>query len=322
MTRFAYDEFAKDFLEELLSPLGEVKAPLEVRGETRQVDVWFAPALEGEINPEEIGLLGKMATKPALFEPFRNAATANEICTCILKLLELRTDFQRQGNRKGDTASATLRDRPREDDYPRLWIITPTASKTILEGFGAKLDLENWLPGIYFCPKFFRTALVVIHKLPKNQETLWLRLLGRGRVQQRAIDEIEALPETDPFRSNALLLLSNLQTKLTDTQEQLQEEDRELIMRLSPLLTKQLQEAKESGKDEGREEGVQQGQRMERQMMIENFFRARFGSVDEELSTIIEPMLLLPYEELTQILMQLSSISREDLLSRFSRDNS
>jgi hypothetical protein len=50
MTRFAYDEFAKDFLEELLSPLGEVKAPLEVRAETRQVDVWFAPSLEGEIK--------------------------------------------------------------------------------------------------------------------------------------------------------------------------------------------------------------------------------------------------------------------------------
>ena len=261
MTRFAYDEFAKDFLEELLSPFGEVKAPLEVRGESRQVDVWFAPSLEGEIKPEEIGLLGKMATTPSLFEPFRNAATANEICTCVLKLLELRTDFQRRGNRKGDVASATLRERPREEDYPRLWIITPTASKSILEGFGAKLDLENWLPGIYFCPKFFRTALVVIHKLPKNQETLWLRLLGRGRVQQRAIDEIEALPETDPFRSNALLLLSNLQTKLTETQEQLQEEDRELIMRLSPLLTKKLKVAEELGEQRGVQRGVQQCQR-------------------------------------------------------------
>jgi hypothetical protein len=259
-----------------------------------------------------------MATKPALFEPFRNAATANEICTCILKLLELRTDFQRQGNRKGDAASATLRERPREEDYPRLWIITPTASKTILEGFGAKLDNENWLPGIYFCPKFFRTALVVIHKLPKNQETLWLRLLGRGRVQQRAIDEIEALPETDPFRSNALLLLSNLQTKLTDTQEQLQEEDRELIMRLSPLLTKKLQDAEEVGEQRGIELGVQQGQRQ----LVENMLLARFGSVDDELSTIVGQMMSLSSEELTQILMQLSTISREELLSRFGNNNS
>ncbi len=145
-----------------------------------------------------------------------------------------------------------------------------------------------------------------------------MRLLGRGRVQQGAIDEIEALPETDPFRSNALLLLSNLQTKLTETQEQLQEEDRELIMRLSPLLTKKLQEAKESGKDEGREEGIEQGQRQ----LVENMLRARFGSVDEELSTIVGQMMSLSSDELTQILMQLSTISREELLSRFASDNS
>ena len=85
-------------------------------------------------------------------------------------------------------------------------------------------------------------------------------------------------------------------------------------MRLSPLLTKKLQDAEDFGE--------QRGKRMERLTMIENFFRARFGSLDEELSTIIEPMLLLSYEELTQILMQLSTISREELLSRFGSGNS
>ena len=107
-----------------------------------------------------------------------------------------------------------------------------------------------------------------------------------------------------------MLLLSNLRTNLTESQEQLQEEDRELIMRLSPLLTKQLQDAEELG--------IQQGQRQ----LVENMLLARFGSVDEELSTIIGQMMLLSSEELTQILMQLSSLSREELLSRFGEDNS
>ncbi|WP_255502774.1 hypothetical protein [Okeania sp. KiyG1] len=39
MTRFPYDQFAKQYLEELLSTIGEVKAPREVRGEARQIDV-------------------------------------------------------------------------------------------------------------------------------------------------------------------------------------------------------------------------------------------------------------------------------------------
>ena len=98
------------------------------------------------------------------------------------------------------------------------------------------------------------------------------------------------------------------------TQEQLEEEDRELIMRLSPLLTKQLQDAEELGE----QRGIQLGQRQ----LVENMLRARFGSVDEELSTIVEQMMSLSSEELTQILMQLSTISREELLSRFGSDNS
>jgi hypothetical protein len=89
-------------------------------------------------------------------------------------------------------------------------------------------------------------------------------------------------------------------------------------MRLSPLLTKKLQDAEEVGEQRGIELGVQQGQRQ----LVENMLLARFGSVDEELSTIVGQMMSLSSEELTQILMQLSTISREELLSRFGNNNS
>ncbi|NES20553.1 MAG: hypothetical protein F6K41_16880 [Symploca sp. SIO3E6] len=42
LTRFIHDQFAKDYLEELLTPYGEVKAPRRVSGEVREIDVWFA----------------------------------------------------------------------------------------------------------------------------------------------------------------------------------------------------------------------------------------------------------------------------------------
>lgn len=45
MTRFPHDQFAKQYLEELLTSVGEVRVGLEVLGESRQVDVWFAAAL-------------------------------------------------------------------------------------------------------------------------------------------------------------------------------------------------------------------------------------------------------------------------------------
>lgn len=288
MTRFIHDQFAKDYLEELLSPLGEVRPSRPVRGEKREIDVWFAPTAQLAENRASLGLLGLLATTPSLFEPFRNPATANEICNCLLKLLQVRGESQRQANRNKKQLN--------EEDVPKLWVLTPTASATILEGFGAKLD-QNWLAGIYFLPSYLRTAIVVIHQLPRTPETLWLRILGKGTVQQRAIDELEALPADNPLRSNALELLFNLRVTLEESQD-LEQEDRELIMRLSPLYLERLSEA------------TQQGERL----VVENLLKVRFGVLDEELSAIIEPLLALSPEEFTPLLLELS---REDLLKRF-----
>ncbi|NER06313.1 MAG: hypothetical protein F6K17_28895 [Okeania sp. SIO3C4] len=85
------------------------------------------------------------------------------------------------------------------DDYPKLWILTPTVSQNILNGFGATLDEENWFSGIYFLGEYIRTAIVVIHQLPKTPETLWLRILGREKVQSQAIDELKVLRKNNPL---------------------------------------------------------------------------------------------------------------------------
>ncbi|TRU82626.1 MAG: flagellar assembly protein H, partial [Microcystis novacekii Mn_MB_F_20050700_S1] len=239
MTRFIHDQFAKDYLEELLSSLGEVKSARVVRGEVREIDVWFSPQILDNNPRNLLGLLGKMAINPCLFEPFRNPVTATEIRTCLLKLLEVEGEINRQANRQKTNVN--------DGEIPRLWILTPTASSQLLEGFGAKLDGENWGEGIYFLAPSLRTAITVIHQLPPTEATLWLRILGRGKVQARAIDELESLPEDHPFRVNALELLLNLRTSLTNDQE-LEQEDRELIMRLSPLYTSRLQEELDAGR--------------------------------------------------------------------------
>jgi uncharacterized membrane protein YccC len=83
-------------------------------------------------------------------------------------------------------------------------------------------------------------------------------------------------------------------------------EDQELAMRLSPIYDQQLAEAKQ--------EGIQQGQRR----LIENLLASRFGSLDEELTAMISPLLALPPEDLAPLLLQLS---REELLSRFGEQN-
>ncbi|QLE49479.1 hypothetical protein FD724_16200 [Nostoc sp. C057] len=293
MTRFPYDQFAKDYLKELLQPLGEVETSRKVPAQIREIDVYFVPPPQSTKNPIELGLLGKFAAEPALVEPFRNAATIAEIRSCINKLFDIFAEVKRQA--KGDKS------RLAESELPRLWILSPTASESILDGFRTNLDQENWGIGVHFLGDYFRTAIVVIHQLPCTEETLWLRILGKGRVQQQAIDELEALPQNNPLRSKAIDLLLNLKTTLEFNQN-IDEEDRVLIMRLSPIYEQKLAEVKQ--------EGIQ----AERRNVIENLLRVRFGSLDAELRGVTEALLALSPEEFTPLLLQLS---KEELLDRF-----
>lgn len=48
MTRFVYDQFAKQYLEELFSPLGSVKLSRDVTAEVREIDVLFIPQNQNE----------------------------------------------------------------------------------------------------------------------------------------------------------------------------------------------------------------------------------------------------------------------------------
>ena len=191
------------YLEELLKPYGEVQAPSRVAGEVRQIDVLFYPSIQQNI--QTLGLLGRFPESPAMFEPFRNAASKEEICDCLLKLLEVRGALQREANRN-ETSIQEL-------EIPKLWILTPTASATLLSGFGATQGVD-WLSGVHFLAEYLRTAIVAIHQLPRNQETMWLRILGRGTVQKLAIDELEALPSNHPGTQSHVRIAVQLAAKL------------------------------------------------------------------------------------------------------------
>ncbi len=300
MTRFPYDQFAKDYLKELLQPLGEVETSRKVPAEITEIDVYFVPSSQPSIDKIELGLLGRLADKTALFEPYRNAVKISEIRSCMKKVFYLISEIEREDKR--DNIPTV------EEELPKVWILTPTASKAILDSFNAIPDEENWGKGVYFLGESAKTAIVVIHQLPRIPETLWLRLLGKGNVQKQAIAELQALPPDNPSRAKAIDAVLSLRSILEITQNQNQnidEEDRELVMALSPIYLQQLEDAKQ----EGVQEGVQQTART----VIENLLQVRFGS-DDELNTIIEPISRLTPQEFTPLLLQLS---REELLNRF-----
>ena len=318
MTRLIYDQFSKDLLEELLSPYGQVHPAQNVASEVLEIDVYFTPNPQSEDRDRPLGLLGRLALgspSPSLFEPFRNAATEDEILSCITKLSLARKSLQREANRQ--------KVKLQKQALPKLWILTPTASKALLKGFRAEEDEK--VSGLHWLADSFRTAIIAIHKLPTTPETLWLRLLGRGKVQKQALDDLEALAPDNPLRSNTLSLFYTLKKHL-EARGNLDTSDRRLVMRLAPLYQQEreqiLREAEQRGLQQGLQQGIEQGierglQQGER-LIVENLLRVRFGELDEGLAAIIEPIIALPPQEFTPLLLQLSL---EELLARFGREN-
>jgi hypothetical protein len=287
MTRFIHDQFAKDYLEELLKPYGEVKAPSRVAGEVREIDVSFSPQTEQITNLEVLGLLGRFAATPAIFEPYRNAASNDEICDCLLKLLEVKGALQREANRNNTNVQ--------ESSIPKLWILTPTASENLLSSFRA-MPTSDWLPGVHFLADALRTAIVAIHQLPVIEETLWLRILGRGKVQSQAIDELQSLPPNHPFQKATLELVYNLRQNLRVNQN-LESDDLELIMRLEPLY------------QQDREQAIQEGSKQGEQRLVIRLLNRRFGEIDSSLIERVQGLSVDQIEALAEALLDFSSLN-------------
>ncbi|MHC5863024.1 DUF4351 domain-containing protein, partial [Nostoc sp.] len=236
-------------------------------------------------------LLGRFTEFPAILEPFRNAASIDEICDCIQKLLEVKALLRRDAK-----ANKT---RLQESDIPKLWVLSPTASPAILSSFNVN-QKSGWLPGVYFLGDALRTAIVAIHQLPQTPETLWLRILGRGSVQSQAIVELSALPLNHPYKQATLELVYNLRENLRINQN-LESDDRELIMRLEPLYQQDRERAKLEGKQEGKQEGQQD--------LIIRLINRRFGETDAALIERIRELSIEQLEGLVEALLDFSVVA-------------
>ena len=144
---------------------------------------------------------------------------------------------------------------------PRLWILATSASATLLDSFGAKLDTNNWPQGVYLLAESLRTSVVAINQLPATAETLWVRILGKGATQQQAITELIALGQNDPLRGSVLDLLITWRINL-ETKDNLTEDERDLIMQLSPAYLQRREEILREGEEKGEEKGRQEGLRL------------------------------------------------------------
>jgi hypothetical protein len=292
MTKFPYDEFAKGFLGSLLSSLGTVQTSFKISSEVREVDIYFQPDPD-YLNIPALGLVGTLARESIILEPFRSKAKVHQIRFCMGKLFDLHADIFREAKRNEQPE-------PKDTDLPRLWIITPTLSQDILEQYGAKLDDEIGMDGVYILPAHLHTGIVVVHKLPKTNETLWFRLLGRDRVLSTAIEEVANLNQDNPFRQDALSWLGNLKVIL-EAKQMREPEEEELIMQLSPLYLEKIQQAELLGEARGEAKG-------ETRMVVRQLHR-RLGEIPPQYLTQIQQLSVSQLEDLGEALLDFSSLT-------------
>lgn len=292
MSQIPFDQLSKQYLEEFLSPLGEVKRSLEIPGESKFVDIHFAPNPNRTID--DLGTLGRMIQTSCLLEPYRNAPRRAELRSCLLKLFWLQEDDRRKAKSENRSLPDT--------ELPQLWILAATTNQPVIQEVAGQID-SSWLPGIYFLPKLFRTAIVAIDQLPETEETLWLRILGRDGTQQRAIREVLALPQNHARRNNILQILANWKVKieLGEIEGFSQQEE---LMAFSQAFLEWEQVTRQQGRQEGRQEGQQEGQKT----LILRLLARRLGELPEEIRSQINTLSIEQLESLADALLDFSNL--------------
>jgi hypothetical protein len=307
VTREVHDQFAKHFLEELLTLLGKVNINREVSDEPRQIDVFFSPNPENIENAPDLGILSRIISTPVLFEVFRNPPNQNNIRECVLKLFVLIAEIRRQAKRE--------RRKLKEEELPYLWILGTSVSKPILEGFDAKLEEKNPVEGVYVLSKFLRTGMISVSRLPINQETLYLRILGRGETQSGAVQELLNLPQANPMRQKIAELLVSWRISI-EIQEQLKKEDQEVFMALSQVYLEWKEATKQEGRLEGLQEGrlaglqegLQEGRQEEAANLVLRQLTRKLANLSETMVKRVKKLTIPQLENLGETLLEFTQI--------------
>jgi hypothetical protein len=114
-------------------------------------------------------------------------------------------------------------------------------------------------------------------------------------VQSQAIVELQALPLDHPYQKATLELVYNLRENLRVNQE-LEADDRELVMRLEPLYQRDREQAKQEGR-------LEVGQDL-----ILRQLNRRLGEIDASLIERIKRLSIEQLENLGEALLDFSTV--------------
>ena len=128
---------------------------------------------------------------------------------------------------------------------PPLALAT-SCSATVLAGLNF-VRVSDWPEGVYVGPGLLRIGILVAGELPRERETLLVRLMTAGPLLPQAIRELGALPANAHERVVAEPILLSLQHSLVKKASRTPEEQEFIV-----TMQHTWEQAREEGRDEGR----------------------------------------------------------------------
>jgi hypothetical protein len=295
--RHRFDRIGKALLRSALEPGGAVATGLEVpAADAQAVDTWFEPAPERTAERQRVGLLGRMAEGPTMFEPFHDPPSVDELRGCLRKQLALD---------HGRVLEARKQGRPRPA-FPQLWALSTGRPESVLGGY-ALTPIASWPRGFYEGRPAESLGAVVLRELPRENDTLLLRLMGSGAVLRAALEDLAQLPIEAWEREVAMPAL--LAARIEMAHDTIDESEQEYLMTTQSLYEEWEAATRERGRQEGRQaaqhlyeqreaavhaqgrqEGRQEGQAQEAKRALALVYQARFGPLPSALREALETM--------------------------------
>jgi hypothetical protein len=131
--------------------------------------------------------------------------------------------------------------------------------------------------------------------MPRRDDTLLLRLMGKGKALQLAIEDMERLPPEDRLRQLSYQIVNMLRLKLKVNKDELTVEERDYMQITDPLYQDFVRQTLQQGVAQGVAQGEVRGLREASLAMTARLLRGRFGEGQDWLA------LLRPIQELARV---------------------
>jgi hypothetical protein len=297
MAQDKHDRFFKFYIQSLYRTKGATKQNIKVRNdEDLEIDLMFiADRSTAGWQQEKLGLFDAlMQIHPTIVvEHYSSYLEETDINKSITrknlywepKYKELVEGAKAEEELMSSNRLSKAVKQEIQSQNPFTWILTVHCSDKLLQSCEAKPDLVLGV-GVYRLPPMFRMGIVIIDRLPDNDEGMWLKMLGDRDLARQAFESIEQL---SPYRREKndiiracikyCVYLRNLPTDSLTTEEQ---DFMKTMAQIDALYEAEINNAELRGKLEGKLDSTS------------TLIRAKFGV------EVLTPQLVSQLERLTE----------------------